>query len=72
MPDHELPETQAYAAHPINHIFAAYRKRPLYLKILIAMVLGVGVGFVVSPVWATRMNQPAAIILRLLGAMLRR
>ena len=68
MPDHELPETQG-SPHPIERIFAAYRKRPLYLKILIAMVLGVGVGLVVSPVWATRMNQPAAIILKLLGAI---
>ena len=45
------------AASDRSRIFAAYRKRPLYLKILIAMVLGVGVGLVVSPKWATRMNR---------------
>src|SRR5438874_627487 len=54
---------------PRTGLIAAYRRTPLYLKILIAMLLGLGVGLVVSKDWATYLNQPAVIILRLLGAI---
>jgi DAACS family dicarboxylate/amino acid:cation (Na+ or H+) symporter len=57
------------AATPASGPIAVYRKAPLYLKILIAMLLAIPVGLFVNPVWATRLNQPAVIILRLLGAI---
>src|SRR5439155_1507418 len=47
---------------------AWYHRVPLYLKIVVGMVLGVAVGLVVSKEWALRLNIPASIILRLLGA----
>ena len=56
-------------ANASSGIFAMYRRVPLYLKILVAMLLGVGVGLLVNQTWAVRLNQPAVIILRLLGAI---
>lgn len=54
---------------PPSGVIATYRRTPLYLKILIAMLLGLAVGLVVNKDWATHLNQPAVIILRLLGAI---
>jgi DAACS family dicarboxylate/amino acid:cation (Na+ or H+) symporter len=48
---------------------ASYRRIPLYLKILVGMLLGVVVGLLVNKTWALRLNQPAVLILRLLGAI---
>lgn len=42
---------------------------PLYVRILIALALGVAVGLVLSPGWATQLDIPARMILRLLGAI---
>jgi Na+/H+-dicarboxylate symporter len=42
---------------------------PLYVRILIALALGVAVGLVLSPAWATQLDIPARMILRLLGAI---
>ena len=50
-------------------IGAAYRGMPLYLKILIAMLAAIPVGLVVNHATATALNQPAVVILRLLGAI---
>jgi Na+/H+-dicarboxylate symporter len=50
-------------------IVADYRRIPLYLKILVGMLLGVAAGLLVDKTWATRLNQPAVLILRLLGAI---
>src|SRR5262245_43981853 len=50
-------------------VVAAYRRIPLYLKILVGMLLGVVVGLFVSKAWALRLNQPAVLIPRLLGAI---
>jgi DAACS family dicarboxylate/amino acid:cation (Na+ or H+) symporter len=54
---------------PSRSFVAAYRRTPLYLKILIAMVLGAAVGPLVNATWAARINQPAVIVLKLLGAI---
>ena len=62
-PDPQTPPTL------LGKSIAAYHHVPLYLKILIAMILGAGVGLIVNPTWATRINQPAVIILKLLGAI---
>jgi Na+/H+-dicarboxylate symporter len=56
-------------ANASSGILAMYRRVPLYLKILVAMLLGVAVGLLVNQTWALRLNQPAVIILRLLGAI---
>ncbi|HEY7089288.1 MAG TPA: dicarboxylate/amino acid:cation symporter [Tepidisphaeraceae bacterium] len=50
-------------------IVERYHRTPLYLKILVGMVLGLGVGLVVNETWAARLNVPAKIILQLLGAI---
>src|SRR6185295_3094896 len=42
---------------------------PLYIQIVIALILGVGLGLVVPESWAHGLNVPALIILRLLGAI---
>src|SRR6188508_2149289 len=52
-----------------TRIIAWYRRFPLYLKILVGMLLGVAVGLVLSPDYAKYFNQPAVLILRLLGAI---
>src|SRR4051794_27407547 len=46
-----------------------YVRTPLYLKIVVAMFLGVGVGLLISPSAARHFDTPAALILRLLGAI---
>ena len=46
-----------------------YRRIPLYVKIAIALVLGVIAGVLVKPTWAPAINEPAKIILRLLNAI---
>src|SRR5262245_32118510 len=58
-----------YATDAPAGFIAAYRRIPLYLKILVGMLLGVVVGLLVNETWAKHLNQPAAIILRLLGAI---
>jgi Na+/H+-dicarboxylate symporter len=63
------PTPLNYATDAPTGFFAAYRRIPLYLKILVGMVLGVLVGLFVNETWAMRLNQPAVIILRLLGAI---
>src|SRR5689334_14271522 len=50
-------------------LIAWYRRTPLYLKILVGMLLGLAVGLVLSPDYAKWFNQPAVLILRLLGAI---
>src|SRR5690349_14845059 len=50
-------------------VVAMYRRPPLYLKIMIAMAIGVGVALTVNEKWATALNVPGQIILRLLGAI---
>jgi Na+/H+-dicarboxylate symporter len=57
------PLTESTARKPI------WRRVPLYIQIIIGLIIGVGVGLVVSPEWAKRFNVPASIILRLLGAI---
>jgi Na+/H+-dicarboxylate symporter len=49
----------------MNSLFAL----PLYLRIAIALVLGVLVGLVVPATWAPHLDVPARMILRLLGAI---
>jgi Na+/H+-dicarboxylate symporter len=44
-------------------------KIPLYVRIAIALALGVAVGLVLPPTWATQLDIPARMILRLLGAI---
>src|SRR4051812_22424715 len=46
-----------------------YARTPLYLKIVVAMLLGVGVGVLITPSAARHFDTPAALILRLLGAI---
>ncbi len=46
-----------------------WRRVPLYIQIIIGLIIGVGLGLVLSPDWAKRFNVPASIILRLLGAI---
>ncbi|MEA2734720.1 MAG: hypothetical protein QOE14_1171 [Humisphaera sp.] len=46
-----------------------YARTPLYLKILVGLILGVIVGMIVSPGQAKKLNVPALLILRLLGAI---
>jgi DAACS family dicarboxylate/amino acid:cation (Na+ or H+) symporter len=46
-----------------------YGRIPLYVKILIALILGVIVGVLVPPNIAKFLDQPARLILRLLGAI---
>ena len=46
-----------------------YTRTPLYLKILVGLILGVIAGMVISPDWAKKLNLPAVLILRLLGAI---
>src|SRR5689334_18689934 len=67
----EAPTLDYEKASPIPNkgIGGFYRRTPLYLKILVAMLIGVGVGLLVKQKWATRLNHPAVIILRLLGAI---
>jgi DAACS family dicarboxylate/amino acid:cation (Na+ or H+) symporter len=50
-------------------MFVWYRRTPLYIKILVGMLLGLVVGLLISPAWASYLNQPAVLILRLLGAI---
>src|SRR4026208_580505 len=42
---------------------------PLYLRIAVALILGVIAGLVVPGTWAPHFDIPARIILRLLGAI---
>jgi Na+/H+-dicarboxylate symporter len=44
-------------------------KVPLYVRIMIALALGVAVGLVLPAEWATYLDIPARMILRLLGAI---
>ena len=44
-------------------------RMPLYLRIVLALVLGVGVGLVIPATWAAVLDVPARMILRLLGAI---
>src|SRR3954468_21214607 len=46
-----------------------YARVPLYLKILVALILGVVAGVLLPNRIAAGMNVPALIILRLLGAI---
>src|SRR4051794_1087664 len=46
-----------------------YVRTPLYLKIVVAMLLGVVVGVLITPSAAQHFDTPAALILRLLGAI---
>jgi Na+/H+-dicarboxylate symporter len=46
-----------------------WRRVPLYIQILIVLVLGVALGLVINKTWAARLNVPASLILRLLGAI---
>src|SRR6478735_7279195 len=56
-------------ANASSGIFGSYGTVPLDATILVAVLLGVGVGLLVNQAWAVRLNQPAVIILRLLGAI---
>src|SRR5688572_31628908 len=47
----------------------AFFRLPLYLRIVIALVLGVLVGLLVPAAWAPHLDIPARMILRLLGAI---
>src|SRR5215212_7711250 len=46
-----------------------YARTPLYLKIVIALILGVIAGVLLKPRWAATLNFPALLILQLLGAI---
>lgn len=51
-----------------------YRRVPLYVKIIIGLILGTVVGVMINqgvlgPKWASALNEPASLILRLLGAI---
>jgi DAACS family dicarboxylate/amino acid:cation (Na+ or H+) symporter len=46
-----------------------YARPPLYLKILIALILGAAAGVVLPKSFASTLNVPAQMILRLLGAI---
>lgn len=48
---------------------AAYRRIPLYLKILTGLILGLIVGVLIDKDVARHLNQPAVLILRVLGAI---
>ena len=54
---------------PTNHGRSWYGRIPLYVKIMIALVLGVIVGVVLPKSVATFLNWPGLLILRLLGAI---
>jgi Na+/H+-dicarboxylate symporter len=45
------------------------RRMPLYLRIVLALVLGIGVGLLIPATWAAALDIPARMILRLLGAI---
>jgi DAACS family dicarboxylate/amino acid:cation (Na+ or H+) symporter len=65
-----MPDATAAAADPTTQPRKSwYARIPLYLKILIALILGVAVGEFVSPETAKKFNTPAVLILRLLGAI---
>ena len=44
-------------------------RMPLYLRIVVALALGVGIGLIVPESWASALDIPARMILRLLGAI---
>jgi len=44
-------------------------RMPLYLRIVVALALGVGIGLIVPESWASALYIPARMILRLLGAI---
>lgn len=63
-------------AEPLSHAMNSaqarrswYARTPLYLKILVALILGAVVGELVSAEVAKKLNVPASLILRLLGAI---
>lgn len=62
-PEFKSPET------PTVHERSWYGRIPLYVKIMIALVLGVIVGVVLPKSIATFLNWPGLLILRLLGAI---
>ena len=45
------------------------RRIPLYLKIIAALILGVGAGLLFPPAWSEALDIPAKLILRMLGAI---
>ena len=66
--------TDGAGAGPGRGFVAAYRRTPLYLKIIVGLLLGTVVGVLVNqgvlgPRWIPWLNEPASIILRLLGAI---
>ena len=63
----EAREPASPGRAPRGHRF--FPKLPLYIQIAIALALGVLAGLLVSAEIATRLNVPALIILRLLGAI---
>jgi Na+/H+-dicarboxylate symporter len=52
-----------------NALIKGLLRLPLYVRIAVALVLGVIVGLVVPATWAPHFDIPARIILRLLGAI---
>jgi len=46
-----------------------HRPIPLYLKIIAALILGVGAGLLLPVAWSEALDIPAKLILRLLGAI---
>src|SRR3954470_18787309 len=54
---------------PTSSPLGILQRVPLYLQILVALILGVIAGVVISPTTANRFDIPAQVILRLLGAI---
>ena len=52
-----------------NPLIKRLLRLPLYVRIAVALVLGVIVGLVVPATWAPHFDIPARMILRLLGAI---
>src|SRR4029453_17136201 len=46
-----------------------FLRMPLYARIVVALILGVGVGLLIPATWAAGLDIPARMILRLLGAI---
>ena len=65
----EATPAAAPAANPLDYASEPRRRMPLYVKIIIALILGVLFGLVLKKEWAEWLNIPPQMILRLLGAI---
>src|SRR5262249_14097026 len=54
---------------PMSGILGLWVRTPLYIRIVIGLVLGVVLGELISSTAAARLNIPAQLLLRLLGAI---